>query len=89
MPSVFTIDGVDVTAPKPAKPAKPKRARKSATPATLGDTPVVGFCKAVNNPKTGCEMQLCYVGLGARTRTGKKSRTGWEFQQGSSRCSRR
>jgi len=83
MPSVFTIDGATVP---PAKPAKAKRVRKTAT---LGDTPVIGFCKSVSNPKTSCEMQLCYVGLGTRTRTGKKSRTGWEFQQGSSRCSRR
>jgi hypothetical protein len=78
MPSVFTIDGVE---------PKPKRSRKNA--GALGDTPVVGFCKTVKNPRTNCEMQLCYVGLGARTRKGKKSRTGWEFQQGSSRCSRR
>ena len=79
MPSVFVLDGADA----------PKKSKRKRSRATLGDAPVVGFCKAVSNPRTGCEMQLCYVGLGARTRTGKKSRTGWEFQQGSSRCSRR
>jgi hypothetical protein len=56
--------------------------------AQLGDTPVVGFCKDVKNPRTGCTMQLCYVGRGSRTKSGKKSRTGWEFKQGSSRCPR-
>jgi len=79
MPSVFVLDGADA-------PKKPKRKRSRAT---LGDAPAVGFCKTVDNPRTGCSMQLCYVGVGARTRKGKKSRTGWEFQQGSSRCSRR
>lgn len=82
MPSVFTIEGTDVPAPKRNK--RSKRARNNA--GTLGDVPAVGFCKTVNNPRTGCEMQLCYVGIGARTRNGKKSRTGWEFQEGSSRC---
>lgn len=78
MPSVFTIDGTDV----PTKKAKkPKRTRKA-----LGDTPVVGNCKTVKNPRTGCSMQLCYVGVGAPTRNGKKSRTGWEFQEGTSSC---
>lgn len=72
MPSVFTIDGVT-----------PKKKSKA-----LGDTPVIGFCKTVNNPRTKCSMQLCYVGVGARTSSGKKSRTGWEFKQGSSRCKR-
>jgi hypothetical protein len=86
MPSVFTIDGTDVPTPKPAKP---KRVRKARSETTLGDAPVIGSCKAVKNPRTGCEMQLCYVGLGAPTRKGKKSRTGWEFQSGSSRCSGR
>lgn len=79
MPSVFTIDGTDAPAPK-----KAKRSRKQ-----LGDVPVVGFCKTVENPRTGCSMQLCYVGVGARTRNGKKSRTGWEFQPGSQRCAGR
>jgi hypothetical protein len=78
MPSVFTIDGTDVP--------KPKRGKRVRKPKTLGDTPVVGFCKTVDNPRTGCSMQLCYIGPGARTRKGKKSRTGWEFQEGSSRC---
>lgn len=76
MPSVFTIDGADPTPPK-----KPRRAPKA-----LAGAPVVGFCKTVKNPRTGCEMQLCYVGVGSRTKNGKKSRTGWEFQEGSSRC---
>lgn len=74
MPSVFTISG-----------GESKRKRKHAQ---LGDTPVVGNCKTVKNPRTGCEMQLCYVGVGARTKSGKKSRTGWEFKKGSSRCTR-
>jgi hypothetical protein len=78
MPSVFTIDGTDVPTRK-----RGKRARKTQV---LGAAPVVGDCKTVKNPRTGCETQLCYVGLGARTRKGKKSRTGWEFQEGSSRC---
>lgn len=74
MPSVFTISGGET-----------KRKRKAAA---LGDTPVVGNCKTVKNPRTGCEMQLCYVGQGTRTASGKKSRTGWEFKKGSSRCPR-
>lgn len=78
MPSVFTIDG-----------AEPKARKSKRSRAQLGEAPVVGFCKTVKNPRTGCEMQLCYVGPGARTKSGKKSRTGWEFKQGSSRCSRR
>lgn len=78
MPSVFTIDG--------AEPRARKSKRKNAQ---LGDVPVVGFCKTVKNPRTGCEMQLCYVGPGTRTASGKKSKTGWEFKKGSSRCSRR
>jgi hypothetical protein len=79
MPSVFTIDGTDVK-PKPAKRAK--RTRKA-----LGDAPPnLGDCRTVKNPRTGCSMQLCYVGIGAPTRNGKKSRTGWEFQEGSSSC---
>jgi hypothetical protein len=78
MPSVFTIDGAPVA---PPKKSKSKRVSKA-----LGDAPVVGFCKTVKNPRTGCEMQLCYVGVGSRTKNGKKSRTGWEFQEGSSRC---
>jgi hypothetical protein len=80
MPSVFTIEGTDVPPPK-----KSKRPRKVKA-AQLGDVPAIGACKTVHNPRTGCEMQLCYVGLGAPTRKGKKSRTGWEFQEGSSRC---
>jgi hypothetical protein len=75
VPSVFTISGAE---PKPSK----------KTRAALGDAPVIGNCKTVKNPRTGCEMQLCYVGLGARTKSGKKSRTGWEFKAGSSRCPR-
>lgn len=80
MPSVFTIDGVDVKPPRKSKRAK----------AQLGNAPVVGDCKTVKNPRTGCEMQLCYVGVGTRTgKSGKPSRTGWAFQEGSSRCPRR
>jgi hypothetical protein len=77
VPSVFTISGGET---------KSKRKRKNVQ---LGDTPVVGFCKTTKNPRTGCSMELCYVGIGAKTKSGKKSRTGWEFKQGSSRCSRR
>lgn len=81
MPSVFTIDGVETP---------PKKSRKRVSKAQLGEAaPNIGDCKTVKNPRTGCEMQLCYVGLGARTKSGKKSRTGWEFQPGSSRCPRR
>lgn len=36
-------------------------------------------CKWVKNPRTGCEVKLCYVGKG-------KSRTGWKFEKGSTRC---
>lgn len=78
MPSVFTIDGAD--------PTPPKKSKSKRVPKALGDAPVVGFCKTVKNPRTGCSMQLCYVGVGSRTKNGKKSRTGWEFQEGSSRC---
>lgn len=80
MPSVFTIDGVEA-------PRKGKGKRSKAQ--LEGAAPTVGDCKTVKNPRTGCEMQLCYVGLGARTKKGKPSRTGWEFQAGSSRCPRR
>ena len=62
MPSVFTIEGTDVGAPK--------------------ETPKIGFCKPVKNSRTGCTMQLCYVGKAA-------SRTGWKFKKGSSVCTRR
>jgi len=79
MPSVFVLDGTDAPPKKTKK--KPKRARKA-----LGAAAVIGDCKTVKNPRTKCSMQLCYVGTGARTRRGKKSRTGWEFQEGSSRC---
>ena len=78
MPSVFTIEGTDVPPRK-----KSKRARKPRARQTLGDTPNIGDCKTVTNPRTGCTMQLCYVGKG------KKSRTGWKFQKGSSRCPNR
>lgn len=82
MPSVFTIEGTDAV---PTKPKKAPRARKAKSPATLGAR--VGDCKTVKNPRTGCSMQLCYIGKHARTKNGKKSRTGWEFQ--SSSCPRR
>jgi len=74
VPSVFVISGGET---------KRKRSSKQ-----LGDTPVIGFCKTVKNTRTGCDMQLCYVGQGSRTASGKKSRTGWEFKKGSSRCPR-
>jgi len=86
MPSVFTIEGTDTPRRRRGKRSR-RRARRARK--TLGDTPVVGFCKTVHNPRTGCSMQLCYVGKGARTRKGKKSRTGWEFKEGSSRCPQR
>lgn len=73
MPSVFTIEGTDV----PTKKSR-KRARTS-----LGDAPSIGDCKTVKNPRTGCSMQLCYVGKG------KNSRTGWKFMKGSSNCPKR
>lgn len=75
MPSVFTIAGTD-------RPAK-----KAASSNGLGVA--VGHCKTVKNPRTGCSMQLCFVGKGAKLPSGKKSRTGWAFQSGSSKCSRR
>ena len=37
-------------------------------------------CKWVKNPRTGCEVELCFVGKA-------KSRTGWKFV-GSARCSK-
>jgi hypothetical protein len=40
-------------------------------------------CKTVKNPRTGCEMQLCYVG---RDKELGGTRTGWKFMKGSSRC---
>ena len=36
-------------------------------------------CKWVRNPKTGCETQLCFVGK-------SRSRSGWKFMKGTSRC---
>jgi hypothetical protein len=39
-------------------------------------------CKIVKNPKTGCSVQLCFVGKS------KKNRSGWKFMKGSTRCSR-
>jgi hypothetical protein len=76
MPSVFTIEGTDVGTPRRRKRAK--RAKSD-----LGDAaPQVGDCKTVKNPRTGCSMQLCYVGKA-------KSRTGWKFKKGSSHCPRR
>lgn len=94
MPSVFTIEGTDV--PPPRKRARkapldtpPASPRKRTPKAQLEGPPEIGFCKTVRNPRTGCEMQLCYVGVGATTKSGKKSRTGWTFKPGSSRCPRR
>jgi hypothetical protein len=78
MPSIFTIDGVESMSEK----------RKAREKALAGTAPVVGDCKTVKNPRTGCEIQLCYVGVGATTKSGKKSRTGWEFKKGSYRCPR-
>ena len=75
MPSVFTIEGTDVGAPRRRKRAKRAKAE-------LGEAPQVGDCKTVKNPRTGCSMQLCYVGKA-------KSRTGWKFKKGSSHCPRR
>lgn len=40
-------------------------------------------CKTVRNPKTGCKMQLCYVGKS------KRCRSGWKFMKGSSECPRK
>ena len=40
----------------------------------------IGDCKEVHNPRTGCSMQLCFVGKSA------KCRSGWKFKKGSSRC---
>jgi hypothetical protein len=36
-------------------------------------------CKRVHNKRTGCSMLLCNTGHG---------KTGWQFQKGSSECSR-
>lgn len=36
-------------------------------------------CKCVLNSRTKRYAKLCFVGKGARTRSGKKSRTGWVF----------
>jgi len=45
----------------------------------LGEIDGGDKCKWVKNPRTGCEMQLCFVGKA-------ESRTGWKFKKGSSRC---
>ena len=70
MPSVFTIQGPDLAAPR-----KRGRRRKRAA----GATPAVGDCKTVENPRTGCRTDVCYVGKA-------RSRTGWKFKQGTTRC---
>lgn len=44
--------------------------------------PHIGFCKTVTNKKTGCSMQLCYVGKA-------QAKTGWKFKKGTSHCPRR
>lgn len=85
MPSVFTIEGTDAVPTKTKKPRARKSRTKHVNSATIGAH--VGDCKTVKNPRTGCSMQLCYIGKHARTKNGKKSRTGWEFQ--SSSCPRR
>ncbi len=75
MPSVFTIEGTDIAAPK-----KSKRPRSSGGLASANAK--IGDCKTVRNPRTGCSMQLCFVGKA-------HSRTGWKFKKGSSSCTRK
>lgn len=70
MPSVFTIAGADM----PVKKSKKARRALGSTSAQVGD------CKTVTNSKTGCSMQLCFVGKSS------KSKSGWAFQKGTSSC---
>lgn len=74
MPSVFTIEGAPVAASR--KPRKSKAKSKA-----FNGNPQIGDCQTVKNPRTGCSMQLCYVGKS------RSSKTGWKFQKGSSSCS--
>jgi hypothetical protein len=68
MPSVFTIEGTDVG-------ELPTRSKKGTALAGTDDD----NCKWVKNPRTGCEVKLCFVGKA-------QSRTGWKFEKGSTRC---
>lgn len=36
-------------------------------------------CKCVYNKRTKRRAKLCFIGKGARTRSGKRSKTGWVF----------
>ena len=74
MPSVFTIEGAPVATRKPRKARKAKSKSKA-----FNGNPQIGDCQTVKNPRTGCSMQLCYVGK-------SRSKTGWKFQKGSSSC---
>jgi hypothetical protein len=76
MPSVFTIEG---TSPAPRKRKRSSKRKAKATN-ELGNTPRIGDCKTVKNPRTGCSMQLCFVGKS------RSAKTGWKFQKGSSSC---
>lgn len=70
MPSVFTIEGTDV--PEPPR----RKKRRGLDGADNGDD---NGCKWVENPRTGCEIQLCPVSK-------EENLTGWQFQKGTSRC---
>lgn len=59
----------------------PKVMTLSGTGKGLGSTPEVGTCKCTYNPRTKKAVKLCFVGKGARTRSG------WIFKPGG--CSRK
>jgi len=62
--SILTLDG---------PPAESRRDGRDAR-----DTPRVGDCKRVWNPRTKRHAELCYVGKA-------RSRTGWQFTKSKSR----
>lgn len=81
MPSVFTIQGPDLTNPRRTR-GKRRRSKRviGRRHHRLGSS---RDCKCVYNPKTGTYSELCYVGKAGG------SRTGWEFTKGGAkRCGR-
>lgn len=68
MPSILTLEG-------PGRPRTKARKRRKKTRAERGlETPEIGFCKRVDNPRTKVSLQLCYVGKS------NENPTGWRFK---------
>lgn len=65
MAKVMTLDGVSEGL---GAPRRRKRASSS-------ETPRVGECKDVYNPRTKRHARLCFVGKST------KNRSGWQFQK--------